>query len=182
MAKSKLTPERQDEICKYIRAGNYYEVAARCAGIDKATFYRWLEKGQAEGAPKLYRDFCDAVKKAQDQAEAERVLQIRKVGMGEATAKVTEYRNAKGEVIRVVTEYVRPEWQALAWLQERQHPERWAKRERVPVDNEGNEVKQQGPAIVFNFPDGTVVRPPRNGNNGNGYGDIEHTASQPSSN
>lgn len=66
--KSKLTPAVQERIVEAIRGGNYAQVAARCAGIDDSTFYRWLEKGEAEeeGA---YRDFHDAVKAAEAVAE-----------------------------------------------------------------------------------------------------------------
>jgi transposase len=48
MAKTKLTLERQEIIVVALEAGNYDEVAAQAAGVSKASFYNWLNRGQAE--------------------------------------------------------------------------------------------------------------------------------------
>jgi len=79
--KTKLTPAVQKKITNAIRAGNYYEAACAYAGIAKATFHNWLNRGEAEKerlkkpyarlrkreAP--FVEFLDAVKQAEAEAE-----------------------------------------------------------------------------------------------------------------
>ncbi len=48
-----------------IRRGDPPLVAARMAGVDRATFYRWLEQGQKDEAAGHYRDFRDTIERAQ---------------------------------------------------------------------------------------------------------------------
>ena len=64
---TKLTPEVQERIVKTLSAGSYATVAARCAGIDSSTYYRWIERGDPGGTAKRdapYRDFRAAVEQA----------------------------------------------------------------------------------------------------------------------
>ena len=179
--KTKLTEERQDSICRFIRAGNYAVVAAGCAGIEERTYYNWLKRGE-EAKSGIFLQFFQAVKKAKDDAEAERVLKIRSVAMGEAPAELIEIKDKKtGEVTRQITKYMKPDWFAAAWLLERQHPARWAKREKIEVTGkDGQELPP--PVVVFNMPEGVVIRPPRNGDEGNGSGTIALQAGQQSGN
>lgn len=100
---SKLTPEVQEKIVGVLRSGNYAQVAAQCAGIGETTFYRWLQQGEEEESG-IYRDFREAVKNAEAEAEADSVAIIETAG--------------------------RKEWQARAWLLERKHPYRWGRFER----------------------------------------------------
>ncbi len=112
MAKLKLTPERQDQIVSLIRAGNFKEVAAQAVGIGKSTFWRWLEFGEKEEEGGTYRDFWEAVKKAEAESEARKVMKITQIG---------EDNN----------------WTALAWQLERSHPDRWGRyKEKVVVSVE----------------------------------------------
>ena len=104
--KSKLTPAVRKTIVGHIRAGNYIEVAARAAGVHVGTFYRWMEKGEAAKTG-MYREFRDAVKDAEADAEAEMVASIKRHG----------FQN----------------WQATMTLLERRHPERWSRQERRTV-------------------------------------------------
>lgn len=73
--KTKLTPELQEKIIKYIKAGSYIETACNAVGIDRQTLWQWIQKG--ERAIKLekkgeklsekqenYRNFRNAIKKA----------------------------------------------------------------------------------------------------------------------
>lgn len=122
----KLTPELQKQIVKTILAGNYGEVASEAAGIDRATFYRWMERGQKSGkADKPYREFRSAVEEARADSETELVATIMKAA-------------ASGS------------WPAAAWLLERGvSPERWAKlteRKRANSD-EVEEPKSAAEAI-----------------------------------
>ena len=75
-AKGKLTPEMQNKIVQAIRGGNYIEIAARYAGIDPATFWTWMKKGEAE-ASGIYHNFHNAIKDAEALSEAEAVAQVR---------------------------------------------------------------------------------------------------------
>ncbi len=68
---TKLTPEVQERIVRAIRSGNYAQVAAAGAGIDKSTYWRWM----ADERP-LYRAFRDAVEKADADAEARNIALV----------------------------------------------------------------------------------------------------------
>lgn len=104
---SKLTPEIQSRICAVLRAGNYREVACAKAGVHYATFARWMADGKAATAGP-FREFHDAVKRAEAYAEAKLLGQIR-------TASVEN-------------------WQAAAWMLERKTPDRWGRRDKVTLD------------------------------------------------
>lgn len=103
---SKLTDERVQRLLTAIQAGNYIETAAEVAGIGKSTFYRWMNADEPE-----FREFREAVKKAEAEAEA------RDVGMVRVAARST--------------------WQAAAWWLERKFPERWGRRDRHEVEHSG---------------------------------------------
>jgi hypothetical protein len=49
--KTLLTMEKVDNICSYIRAGNYQKVAAAICGIKERTFYNWIEKASKRKRP-----------------------------------------------------------------------------------------------------------------------------------
>lgn len=104
--RSKLNKQVQETICKVLRSGNYRTVAARLAGIDERTLYRWLEKGE-EAKRGKYRQFCRAVMEAEAQGQAALVAQIN------VAAKDT--------------------WQAAAWILERKYPDLWGRRDAVTL-------------------------------------------------
>jgi transposase len=70
----KLTPERQARICQAIAAGNYYEAAAAYGGVHYAIFRMWMVRGEKEKSGKFH-DFCEAVHKAEADAEITLVAQ-----------------------------------------------------------------------------------------------------------
>ena len=105
----KLTPETQDRIVQFIRAGNYMETAAQAAGISKPTLYRWLKMADDPTAPDIYRDFRYAVENARAEAEARNVMLIQKAA-DDGT------------------------WQAAAWYLERTAWQRWGRRTMVTGD------------------------------------------------
>lgn len=74
--KSKLTPELQERLVAFLRAGNYVETAAACAGIHKDTFYEWCKKGRKGEEP--FAAFVEAVDKAIAESEARDVALIGK--------------------------------------------------------------------------------------------------------
>lgn len=73
---SKLTPGLTEAIAARIREGNFPEVAAQCEGVHRATFYAWMQKGEAEEAGP-YRDFHDSVTRAEAEFEAETLRDVR---------------------------------------------------------------------------------------------------------
>lgn len=97
---SKLTPELAEKIANYISTGNYASVVCGLVGVGDSTFYRWLEKG-AKAKSGKYREFWEAIKKAESAREAKWIKDI------------------DGD----------PSWQSKAWLLERRYPERWGKKE-----------------------------------------------------
>ncbi len=111
----KLNKQIQDEIVKYIEAGNYVETASALAGIHKDTFYRWIKEGARSSKYCKFKRFSDAIKKAESKAEASGVVRVRYAG--------------------------KQQWQAEAWFLERRFPRRWAlkKQREIPIDkNEDN--------------------------------------------
>jgi transposase-like protein len=106
--KPKLTEELIERVVHAILGGNYNAVAARYAGICESTFYRWLQEGEEGNGIK--REFSDAVKKAESDAE------VRNVALIQTASRDT--------------------WQAAAWWLERKHNERWGRKERREVTGE----------------------------------------------
>ena len=98
-----LTPDTAKRIIDAIRLGNYATVACQLAGIDDATFYRWMERGEDhdDGTPgeEPFREFRESVKRAEAEAEA----------MAVGTLVVASRNNASD---------------ALRFL-ERRYPKRW---------------------------------------------------------
>jgi transposase len=106
---TKLTPEIQERIVAAIRAGNYAEPAARSAGISPATYYRWLRRGE-EASCGIYRDFYEAVRRAESEAEVYAVAVIRRA--------------------------MPNDWRAAAHYLERRYPDRWRRRETLEHEGE----------------------------------------------
>src|SRR5437870_3756701 len=109
---TKLTPEVHSKIVQLVREWNYAQVAAAICEISEKTFYRWIEQGQAEESG-IYADFCQAVKKAEGEAEHEAIGIVRKR---------------------------EPGWQAAAWYLERKHWQRYCRRDasRAEESSEDN--------------------------------------------
>jgi hypothetical protein len=98
---SKLTPELQEKIVTAIRAGNYAEIAAGYAGIGTTTYYRWMQQGEEQSSGR-YREFREAVKAAEGEAEIRAVAMVQK--------QMPEH------------------WQAAMTYLERKFPARWGRR------------------------------------------------------
>jgi hypothetical protein len=70
------TPELQQRICAFIRAGGFPRVAAEAAGVPAGLFERWLRRGKRRRAPECYRAFAAAVAEARAQARLAAELQV----------------------------------------------------------------------------------------------------------
>lgn len=69
---TKLDVRRREAILESLRTGSPRGVAARTAGIAEATFFRWM----VDGRP-LYREFREAVERAEAEAEHSAVQAVR---------------------------------------------------------------------------------------------------------
>lgn len=104
---TKLTPERQQRIIDALLAGNYFETSCRYAGIHPATAYGWMAKGERQPTGP-YREFFEAIKRAEAQAEVLAVAEVRKAWSDS--------------------------WQAaMTWL-ERKFADRWGRRDRIQLN------------------------------------------------
>ena len=116
--KTKLTPEIQEKIIGYIKAGNYIATACKAVGIYKSTYYRWVQRGtkalwlEEKGekvleSEEIYYNFCNSIKKAKAKAEMQSVSLIRIAGIDN--------------------------WQAAAWWLERTNWKKWGKKDKLEV-------------------------------------------------
>uniref|UniRef100_A0A6H1ZL13 Uncharacterized protein n=1 Tax=viral metagenome TaxID=1070528 RepID=A0A6H1ZL13_9ZZZZ len=132
---TKLTPDRQAIIIEFIESGNYISTACDAAGITRQTYLNWLEWGEeeAKNGGGLYFNFFEAIKKAQAQAEAERVARVRAAGIGGGVSKrrVTTFKDGTETIEET---FQTPQWLADMTHLERRHPERWGRRDRTTVD------------------------------------------------
>lgn len=97
-----LTGDVVDRLVAMLRQGNYVQVAARVAGISRQTFYVWMQRGtSSQPADAPFVDFRERVEEA--------------LALGEA-------RN-----VALIAKAAPDNWQAAAWLLERQYPQRWGR-------------------------------------------------------
>jgi hypothetical protein len=106
---SKRTPECEARLLDALRAGNTRKAACHYAGIGVQTLDDWRDR---------FRDFRDAIEKAEGDAEVRMVAQI-------AQAAQTGT------------------WQAAAWWLERRRPDDYARRERIEQD-----ITTRAPMVV----------------------------------
>src|SRR5206468_1043917 len=63
-----LTPDVEQAIAAFIRAGGFPHVAAEAAGIPRSVFESWLRRGRNPQGPRKYRAFVRAIDQAAAQA------------------------------------------------------------------------------------------------------------------
>lgn len=69
---SKLSHQRQEEICQAVEAGKSLTSAARMAGVDRTTVYGWIDKGEAAieaGEDNEYTTFYNRLTRAKGHGE-----------------------------------------------------------------------------------------------------------------
>jgi hypothetical protein len=74
---AKLTPAIQKAICNYIVAGGFPHVAAEAAGVTKETFNLWCEMGRKRRAAPRFKQFWQAVCKAQAEARLSAEIELK---------------------------------------------------------------------------------------------------------
>lgn len=114
-----ISKEVADTIAGYIKIGVFVDEACGAAGISRASYYNWMERGRAERErmrmlgdvvpreeEKDYVDFLDIVEKAYDEATLRNMAVV---------AKASE----------------RGDWRAATWWLEQARPHKYGKRERI---------------------------------------------------
>jgi hypothetical protein len=97
-----LTDEITETLVAMLRAGNYQHVALRAVNVPRSTFGLWMRRGRSSAKrDAAYRAFREQIEQAR----------------------------ANGEVraVAAIAQAARKNWQAAAWLLERQYPERWGR-------------------------------------------------------
>lgn len=115
------TPEVQEAFVQAIRLGCDIIDCCGVAGITKTTYYRWRQ--WAEDGRQPFRDFCDAVDRA------------------EATGS-----QARMSAIHMHAE---KDWRALAWVQEHRFPDRYGKRQVELTGKDGGAVQVATSVVVL---------------------------------
>ena len=101
---SKLTEEVKNKLLDALKMGNYYDAACAYAGIHYYTFRLWMAKGEKAKSGEFF-EFFEAVKEAENEAEARTVLLWQKA--------------------------IPKDWRAAQAFLERRYPERWGKKDIV---------------------------------------------------
>jgi len=152
----KLTPELQAKICKALIDCAPRETAALVAGIGRTTFFKWMAAGtpkeddeDAQVIDPKFRDFRDAVEKAEAQGQE--------------------------KLIGMVMKAAPKDWKAAMTMLERRWPQQFARRIYKPEDNaESVTVTFKRPAMDADAKSDLIVEPPPliegGGKNGNGKG------------
>lgn len=110
MARLKLTHEIIQRSAELIAAGNYHKTVCEYLGIDKSTWYRWLQYGE-KAKNGIFRDFYNAIKRAEAEAVARNVAIIQRAAQDS--------------------------WQAAAWWLERKYPNEWGRKDYVDMSTDG---------------------------------------------
>jgi hypothetical protein len=145
---TKLTPDLEKVICTALAATPVIKTACEHAGIARRTYHQWISDGEQEIAdlatergiqptdialddvdpashPRAH--FALATRKARADYLLTRLARIGQAGAGvpEKVTKTVTRRTKEGEVVveTTTTERVTRQWQADAWLIERQFPE-----------------------------------------------------------
>lgn len=163
--RTKLTPEVQETVVKYLKAGLYAEQVCAIAGISEATFYAWQARGRKalEALEALGEDEdLDALTvKELKQVAADRGIPVSRTArkgdlidaildanIPETELPFVEFleatKRADGEAeMRALLEIQKAgkdTWQANAWFLERRHKDRWAKERPVEQATQTSDV------------------------------------------
>ena len=121
---SKFVPDAAAAVLAHVRRGSPRHIAANAAGLGRSTLMRWMARGKKELRGQ-FRDFWDAVKKAEAEAVVTSLERIQAAGKGGALVSRTSVTNSHG-VTTIVEKFAQPIWTADAWLLERRHPDEFA--------------------------------------------------------
>ena len=129
-----ISPEMIDKIAGGIAAGLTNRDAARQAGLDRVTLWRWMTRGREE-PDTIYGDLAVRIEEALVDFKAVRLAHIANAATHK-TIRTTTTTGADGKPM-TVTEERDPPWQASAWLLERKFPNEFGRFERHEVGKPG---------------------------------------------
>ena len=133
---TKLTQAIFAAIVQAVSGGVPYIRAAAMADVRVETAMEWRRRGENTDRRRpttpLYAQFAQALKKAEAQDEARRVLRINQAGQGGQVTHEKTITYPDGRIVHEVSR-TRPEWQADAWHLERSQPDVWGRRERLDI-------------------------------------------------
>src|SRR5262245_59849579 len=140
--KTRLTAAMEQAIITAIVGGVPYYQACRMADVPESTATLWRERGDRghsqQGTHPRFIAFITAVKKAEAQDEARRLLRINQAGQGGTVISETTITYEDGRVEREVKR-TSPQWQADAWHLERKYPDRYSRRDRLALTDPSGE-------------------------------------------
>ena len=114
--KTKLTPELQKQLIKYIEAGNYVETACKAVGISRRVFYNWGERGKKT---------LELEKNGKKVPESEKIYLHFLHTTRQAVAKA-EIRN-----VTIIQIAAKKDWRAAMEILARKYPKRWGKKDKL---------------------------------------------------
>jgi transposase len=116
-ARVAITPEQIEELAKLLSLSASLDPACALAGIARRSCYRYLSTGRKVRAT---LDAGDTTEARLSEAEARALLLLKRVEWGEAQSQVCS--------LAIINAAAETQWRAAAWLLERRHPKRWARR------------------------------------------------------
>ena len=126
---SKLDVDRQARIVDYLKRGVTQDAAAHACGISARTLFAWKARGQAA---------LDALNLAEgDEADDTEVPDEERPFVQFLRAVDTARSEAEALFTLIITQAARTDPKWAAWWLDRAHPERWAQRQQVSVQQEG---------------------------------------------
>jgi len=148
--KKKYNKKIQDDLCKYISAGNNKEDACMLVDISTETFYNWQKPevkdektGETIKNKQYHADLADAIKKAEAKCKARNIAVIQSAATGR---KLTRKRTlSSGEKVEEEYWSDRPQWTAGAWWLERRYRNEYARREELT----GADGEKLGGVIIY---------------------------------
>ena len=130
--KRKFTRQNRKAIYEALRTGLPIGKAIEMAGLDRSTYYRWMEKGKDKHNPVHVR-FRNQVKRIHAELEREKLNTIFKVAKGgnkHKEIRIKKYKSGRIVLMKTV-KTTAPCWQAAAWFLERRFPDVYGKK-RAP--------------------------------------------------
>lgn len=123
-----LTPKLIEEVADAVRDGLSFAMAAGAAGICRATFYGWQERGRRykeEGdendAP--FAEFLDVLTQAKDECARRDARVLSRASVGDLAETITEEGNVKT--------ICRPDWRAAESRLKRRFRDDWGDKQNV---------------------------------------------------
>lgn len=123
----KLSPEIQKAIIEAVEMGNYPEVAAAYAGVNKSTMLDWLKRGARE------------IQKRSKKGYKRNKGEDKYVCFSNALSKAI----AKSELLDVqaISNATEKYWQAAAWRLERKFSNRWALKQKIELETNDKAIQ-----------------------------------------